>query len=201
MERVLAHHRLDRGYQRGEMDGNRARLRERLTARREQARGSIQTFFHDRREGAFQESKLHLVGYALELVADHLGGNGVDHLAARCAIHACSSAAGTFSNVNTSVPPASTSARQPGSTTVVVSACSTMAGPAKCVPGARRLRSYTAAITKSPDCSVRMRRRPFTGSPGAGTYRSCAPAAAGSAAAWCTVRRLTNFTAPSTLWP
>ena len=74
LDEHLLHHR-DQGR---EMDGDGGGLRDGLPFDREEARGGIEAFLDDRRERAPEQRRLHLVGDAEELVADHLHRDGVE---------------------------------------------------------------------------------------------------------------------------
>ena len=114
--------RRDEGRQ---MDRDRAGLRERGAVGGEQAGGSVESFLDDGREGTAQQRRLHLVGDAVELVANDFDRDGVEGFGL------CRGCHGLFpqSAVMIRLPSATTVARQPGSIKVVVSGCSTMAGP------------------------------------------------------------------------
>ena len=111
-----SHHRR----QRAEMHRDGERLRQCLALQREQAGRGVQAFLHDGGEGAAHQRELHLVGDAVELVAQHFERDRID-------VHA-------QPRVSRRLPLSSTVPRQPGSTSVVVSSCSTIAGPAKVRP-------------------------------------------------------------------
>src|SRR4030095_7067531 len=137
-----------------EMDRDRAGLGERGAVGGEQARRSVEALLDDGREGTAKQRRLHLVGDAVELVANDLGGDGVEGFGLSLGCH------GSFpqSAVMIRVPSATTVARQPGSIRVVVSGCSTIAGPRISRPIAIVDRSYTLAGMNRPLSAVRMSR-------------------------------------------
>jgi len=85
-ERELGEDARDTGDERGEVNRNRHGLRERLALQSEQAGGGVEPLLDDRRAGAFQQCQLHLVGDAVELVAHHLDGDGIER---RCLHGVC----------------------------------------------------------------------------------------------------------------
>ena len=79
---------------------------------REQARGSVEPLLHDRREGALEQRQLHLVGDAVELVADHLERDrdrapGLRRDAGEAGLVTCGTCQLLFCS-STRLPPAST---------------------------------------------------------------------------------------------
>ena len=112
--------------QRAEVDRDRGRLRDGLAAGVEERGRGVEPLLHDRRGRALEERQLHLVGDGVETVAQHLEEDRVDrHRSLR----------------RRRLPASSTSAVTPGGITVVVSVCSTMAGPARRAPSGSRARS------------------------------------------------------------
>src|SRR5262249_28081877 len=101
---------------------------------REQAGRRVEPFLDDGREGTAQQGRLHLVGDAVELVANDFDGDRVEGLGSG---HGLSLA----SAVMMRAPSAATTARQPGSIIVVLSGCSTIAGPRISAPTGKVERS------------------------------------------------------------
>ena len=108
------------------MDRNRSRLSDGLAVGVEQGGGGVEALLHDRRRRALEQRQLHLVGDGVEPVAQHLEEDRVD---------------GHQDFRRRRLPASSTSAVTPGGITVVVSLCSTMAGPARRAPSGRPARS------------------------------------------------------------
>jgi hypothetical protein len=151
-------------------------------------------FLDDGREGAAQQRRLHLVGDAVELVANDFDRDGVEGFGLCLGRH------GWFppSAVMIRVPSAATIARQPGSIRVVVSGCSTIAG--------------LESRGRSPSSTDRRRRRDEPAAFGGemsraplGALSPCGRRAAAVAGRptvqrWM-LRMLTMRAAPSVLWP
>ena len=126
-----AHDPLRRELQRAQVDGDGRRLRDGLSLDAEERRRGVEPFLHNRRGRTLEQRELHLVGDGVQAVAQHLEQDGVDGDAA----HAVTPL------LRRRLPERSTSAVCPGGITVVVSACSTMAGPDTRAPTASRARS------------------------------------------------------------
>ena len=90
----------------------------------EDAMRAVVGFGNDGRDRRMDQVQIHLVGDLFERAAHHGQRDRIDHL--------------TSTN---RLPNASTRVTIPGSTTVVVSFCSTIAGPSNCMPGARSSRA------------------------------------------------------------
>src|SRR4030095_6620685 len=93
-----------------EMDRDRAGLGERGAVGGEQARRSVEALLDDGREGTAKQRRLHLVGDAVELVANDFDGDGVEGFGLSLGCH------GSFpqSAVMIRVPSAPTGGPQPG---------------------------------------------------------------------------------------
>src|SRR5262249_44082523 len=100
-----------------------------------EARRAVLRLAQDRRITAVEERVRHCGGGFAGAAGEYLGRGGV----------ALSSA----SSVIRRLPKSSTVRAWPGSTTVVESYCSTMAGPAMGSSASRRARSYTYALANS----------------------------------------------------
>ena len=148
--------------QRREMDRDRAAPARASRRRREEARRGVHALLDDRREGAAQQRHLHLVGDAVELVADDFERDRIEVTRGVCHVRPCQ---GCF-RVSMRLPARSDTAVQPARSAVVVSACSTMAGPVMTCPaqiGAIADRASTARdMPRNSACGgVRFwRRRP-----------------------------------------
>src|SRR5262249_25543223 len=108
------------------VNGNGRGLRDRLAARVEERGGGVEPLLHDWRRRALEQRELHLVGDGVESVAQHFEQDRID------AVHVRGSPC--ESRRRRRLPASSTSATTPGGITVVVSGCSTMAGPATRAP-------------------------------------------------------------------
>ena len=124
--RERAHEPLRRELQGPEMDRNRRGLRDGLAPDVEQRGRRVEALFDDRRRRALEQRQLHLVGDRVEPVAEDLEEDRIDRHQSRR---------------KRRLPASSTSAPTPGGMTVVVSLCSTMAGPASRAPSGSRVRS------------------------------------------------------------
>src|SRR5262249_1760661 len=100
-----------------------------------EARRAVMRLAQDRRITAVEERVRHCGGGFADAADDHLGRDGVE-------LHRASS-------VIRRLPKSSTVRAWPGSTTVVESHCSPMAGPAMRSPASRRARSYRYALANS----------------------------------------------------
>src|SRR5262249_55269631 len=102
----------------------------------------------DRRKGGAREGDVHLVAHLFEPGLQH-GERYRVQPPCRVVAHAVTPAATLMRRL----PMASTAAIACGSTIVVASLCSTIAGPSIRVPGGKRMRSYTAAPTQRPSAN------------------------------------------------
>src|SRR5262249_48229810 len=135
-ERKFGEDARNAGDERREMNRDRDRLRKRLALQGEQAGGSVEALFYDRRARAFEQRQLHLVGDAVELVTHHLDGDRIERRCLpRIRLHQL------FVRSSTRLPTRSTRPAQPGTMSVVVSSCSTRAGPVKLSPVCMAARS------------------------------------------------------------
>ena len=116
-------------------------LGERRAVDGEKARRGVEPFLHDRRAGALQQRRLHLLGDDIEAVADHLERDRVEAVAAH---------EGRARSRSSAAPPA-TRADQPRGRSVVVSSCSMIAGPAIASPAAMRARSWISVRTSAAE--------------------------------------------------
>ena len=104
-------------------------------------RRGVEPFLHDRRAGALQQRRLHLLGDDIEAVADHLERDRVEAVAAH---------EGRARSRSSAAPPA-TRADQPRGRSVVVASCSMIAGPAIASPAAMRARSWISVRTSAAE--------------------------------------------------
>ena len=102
-----------------------------LSARRHESGREVRRLLHERRVGGALHDPRHVLHHRLVVVAQDLERDPIDgHGYARSI---------------TRLPNASTDARKPAGTRVVVSSCSMTAGPSRCWPARRSRRWYTAA--------------------------------------------------------
>ena len=125
-----AHQPLGRELERAEVDGDGGGLGDGLALHVEERGGGVEPFLHDGRGRALEERQLHLVGDGVQAVAQDLEED-------RDRSRRGSWRVSGFSGCPRPPP----RRRRPGGMTVVVSGCSTIAGPARRAPTGRRARS------------------------------------------------------------